>query len=201
MLAASGKATVLPSVWVRTVGSGDEPNPPAPFPTREGGVVPARMVSVTLCVWTCSPPRFGEGLGEGSVSSIWGDVAKMKPSRNIVIGQKVDPEKVQRAKELRSRMTPAEAALWKQLRANRAGGLHFRRQQVIAGFIVDFYCHAAGLVVELDGDVHAGQRSYDEERDAILAAHGLHVVRVSNAEVTEDLAGVLQMLMALCDVT
>ncbi len=68
---------------------------------------------------------------------------------------------------------------------------------VIAGFIVDFYCHVAGLVVD-DGDVHAGRRSYDEERDAILAAHGLRVVRVSNAEVTENLAVVLQMLMDLC---
>ena len=73
------------------------------------------------------------------------------PPKNIVIGQKVSPEKVARAEELRQDMTPTEKILWAQLRTNRLDGLHFRRQQVIAGFIVDFYCHAAGLAVELDG--------------------------------------------------
>ena len=50
-------------------------------------------------------------------------------------------------------MTPAEKILWQELRANKPG-FHFRRQQVIAGFIVDFYCHKAALVVEVDGDIH-----------------------------------------------
>ena len=50
-------------------------------------------------------------------------------------------------------MTPAEKILWQELRANKLG-VHFRRQQAIAGFIVDFYCHKAGLVVEVDGDIH-----------------------------------------------
>ncbi len=53
----------------------------------------------------------------------------------------------------RCEMTPAEKILWEELRANKLG-VHFRRQQVIQGFIVDFYCHQAGLVVEVDGDVH-----------------------------------------------
>ena len=48
-------------------------------------------------------------------------------------------------------MTPAEKILWKELRANKLG-VHFRRQQVIQGFIVGFYCHKAELVVEVDGD-------------------------------------------------
>ena len=71
----------------------------------------------------------------------------------IVTGQRVTKEKLQRAKELRREMTPAENLLWKEVRANKLG-VHFRRQQVIQGFIVDFYCHRAGLVVEVDGDVH-----------------------------------------------
>lgn len=85
------------------------------------------------------------------------------PPKNIVIGQKVDPEKAARAKELRREMTAAEKILWGYLRANRLDGFHFRRQQVIAGFIVDFYCHPAGLAIELDGPVHANQVEYDRE--------------------------------------
>ena len=52
-------------------------------------------------------------------------------TRNIVIGQKVTPIKVQRAKELRHQMTQEEKILWQHLRANRLNGLHFRRQQII----------------------------------------------------------------------
>ena len=62
------------------------------------------------------------------------------PVKNIIPGQKVTKEKLLRAKELRSEMTPAEKILWNELRANKLG-VHFRRQQVIQGFIVDFYCH------------------------------------------------------------
>lgn len=58
--------------------------------------------------------------------------------RNVVIGQKITARKKQRARELRRNMTPDERMLWEHLRANRLNGLHFRRQQIIAGFIVDF---------------------------------------------------------------
>ena len=98
--------------------------------------------------------------------------------RNIVIGQKVDPDKVQRAKEFRRHMTVPERILWRHLRTNTLPGLHFRRQQIIDGFIVDFYCHRAGLVVEVDGKVHEGRTAYDAERDRVLAARGLRIIRI-----------------------
>jgi len=120
------------------------------------------------------------------------------PVRNIVIGQNVDRAKVQRAKELRRQMTGEERILWQQLRTNRLEGFHFRRQQVIDGFIVDFYCHAAGLVVEVDGGVHEGQAEYDEERDRLLSARGLRVLRVENREVRENLPDVLARIVAAC---
>lgn len=85
------------------------------------------------------------------------------PIKNIVTNQKVTKEKLQRAKELRREMTPAEKILWEELRANKLGG-HFRRQQVIQGFIVDFYCHKAALVIEVDGDIHDLQKEEDERR-------------------------------------
>jgi very-short-patch-repair endonuclease len=69
---------------------------------------------------------------------------------HIVVGQKVVPVKLARARQLRREMTPMERALWAQLRDHRMCGLHFRRQQVIDGFIVDFYCHAARLIIEIE---------------------------------------------------
>jgi len=120
------------------------------------------------------------------------------PPKNIVIGQKVTPEKASRAKELRREMTAAEQILWGSLRTNRLDGYHFRRQQVIAGFIVDFYCHAAGLAVELDGPVHDRQADYDRDRDRVLGEHGVQVLRFRNEEVMENLEAVLMTIRAAC---
>ena len=119
-------------------------------------------------------------------------------AKNIVIGQKVSAAKVEAAKQLRRHMTPEENLLWQQLRRNQLNGLHFRRQQVIDGFIVDFYCHAAGLIVELDGPVHYQQIEYDEERDRILSARGLCILRIKNEEIKRDLPGVLARVAAAC---
>lgn len=119
-------------------------------------------------------------------------------THKIVIGQPVDQVKVQLARELRQQMTKVEKILWQQLRANRLEGFHFRRQQIIDGFVVDFYCHAAGLVVEVDGGVHQRQIEYDTERDRVLSARGLRILRISNREVLEELSGVLSRIAALC---
>jgi very-short-patch-repair endonuclease len=123
---------------------------------------------------------------------------KNEPLRNIVRGQRVEKAKVFRAKQLRREMTPAERVLWDHLRGNRLGGIHFRRQQVIDGFIVDFYCHAAALIVEVDGPVHADQADYDAERDCILSGRGLRIVRFSNEQVTGGTAEVLRQIESLC---
>ena len=117
------------------------------------------------------------------------------PVKNINPGQKVTKEKLQRAKELRREMTPAEKILWNELRANKLG-VHFRRQQVIAGFIVDFYCHRAGLVVEVDGDVHDLQQEEDARREKVLSELGLRIVRFGNDEVVRDLSTVVGRIKA-----
>jgi very-short-patch-repair endonuclease len=119
-------------------------------------------------------------------------------TRNIVIGQKVEAAKVVRAKELRREMTPEEAVLWQHLRSNRVRGLRFRRQQVIDGFIADFYCHSARLVLELDGSSHDQQSDYDAERDRILSARRLRVLRIRNEEIRFQLRHVLRRIAALC---
>ncbi len=58
------------------------------------------------------------------------------------------------ARRMRREMTVAKMALWQAVRGNKVDGLHFRRQQVIDGFVADFYCHAVNLFVEVDGEVH-----------------------------------------------
>jgi very-short-patch-repair endonuclease len=118
--------------------------------------------------------------------------------RYIIAGQRIDPAKLERAKELRRDMTAAERLLWAQLRTNRLDGFHFRRQQIIDGFTVDFYCHAAGLVIEVDGPVHGQQAEYDAERDCVLGGRGLRVLRVRNEEVLQNMEHVLARIRAAC---
>jgi very-short-patch-repair endonuclease len=121
------------------------------------------------------------------------------PVKNIVIGQKVSAVKAARARELRQNMTPAEKVLLQALRANRLDGIHFRRQQVIAGFIVDFYCHAASLVIEVDGGIHAHQTESDRQREQALTERGFRVIRFQNEQVFNDLGGVLAQIRLACD--
>ena len=109
----------------------------------------------------------------------------------LVMGQKVDPVKAQRARGLRHRMSEAESRLWQAVKANRLDGLRFRRQQVIDGFITDYYCHEAGLVVEVDGPIHTQSAEHDSARDRVLSAPGLRIVRLANAEIMADLPGSL----------
>jgi very-short-patch-repair endonuclease len=117
------------------------------------------------------------------------------PVKNIIFGQRVTGEKLDRSRELRREMTPAETILWQELRGNRLG-VRFRRQQIIAGFIVDFYCHKAGLVIELDGSVHQGdeQKKNDAKRDKALDEMGLRIVRFKNEEVVRNLPAVLEKI-------
>lgn len=112
------------------------------------------------------------------------------PVKNIIPGQRVTKAKLERAKELRREMTPAEKLLWKELRANKLG-VHFRRQQIIAGFIVDFYCHKSALVVEVDGDIHDLQQEEDARRVKVLREMGLRIVRFRNEDVIKDMPSVV----------
>ena len=102
--------------------------------------------------------------------------------------------KPQAAVNLRKTMTPTETLLWEYLRANRLAGLKFRRQQPIDGFIADFYCHAAGLVVELDGAVHSHTQEYDQLRDQIITARGLFILRFTNDEAEQHIDTILKKI-------
>ena len=121
------------------------------------------------------------------------------PIKNIVRGQKVSAEMLERAKELRRNMTPAEKILWRHLKANRLNGLHFRRQQVVHGYFPDFYCHQHELIVELDGGIHEFQKEYDAEREVYLMSLGFRIIRFKNEEVMKNLKGVLQKIVDECE--
>jgi very-short-patch-repair endonuclease len=122
-------------------------------------------------------------------------------ARRVVRGQRVARAKLERVKVRRRGMTFEERLLWQRLRRSQLGGLHFHRPQVIDGFIVDSYCVALGLVVEVDGFIHDAQPDYDAERDKILAACGLHVLRVTNEDVKRDINPVLTRILAHASAT
>jgi very-short-patch-repair endonuclease len=102
------------------------------------------------------------------------------------------------AKQFRREMTPAERTLWKAVRRKQVAGLHFRRQQVIDGFIVDFYCHHARLVIEVDGAIHAYKTAGDRLREDVLKSRGLRVLRVRNEMILTNLPNVIARIRAAC---
>lgn len=104
---------------------------------------------------------------------------------------------VSAARELRQVATPAEQILWQALRGRRLNELRFRRQHPLGRFVLDFYCVAHQLAVEVDGDIHQtpAQAAYDAERTAWLAEKGIRVLRFTNAEVESQLEDVLEKIV------
>ena len=107
-------------------------------------------------------------------------------------------EIIRRVRLLRKSMTFAESLLWMCLKKKQIQGIRFRRQHPIRNFIVDFYCHSANLVIEIDGGVHQEeeQKERDENRTVDLKNLGLTIIRFSNSEVISDLDKVLKEIEA-----
>ena len=99
---------------------------------------------------------------------------------------------------LRNNQTPTEEELWRFLRKHKLGGRKFRRQHCIGSCIVDFYCAAEELVIEVDGSVHdtAEAVANDIIRDEELQHLGYKVIRIRNSEVFEEPQTVLQRIAA-----
>ena len=98
---------------------------------------------------------------------------------------------------LRRDMPRAEVVLWTRLKGKQLGGLKFRRQYSIGKYVVDFYCPSAHLVVEVDGETHIGEAAeeYDRERQKVIEQLGLKVIRVWNADVYQNIEGVLEHIL------
>jgi len=100
------------------------------------------------------------------------------------------------AKKLRANTTPHERILWRALRELPMGGTHFRRQAPIGPYVVDFFCPAKRLIIELDGSHHNDDKvaRRDHERQLWLEKEGYRVVRFWNSETVEDLRAVLERI-------
>ena len=109
------------------------------------------------------------------------------------------------ARDLRKRQTHAESLLWFEVRNRKLSGRKFLRQHPLffdygekgSFFIADFYCHECRLVVEVDGKSHDYLKNHDDLRTYIINCLGIHVVRIRNDEIENNLPTVLEKLRAL----
>ncbi|MBV9527181.1 endonuclease domain-containing protein [Sphingomonas sp.] len=107
----------------------------------------------------------------------------------------LDPRPTKRAQELRNNATDAERKLWLRLSRRQLDGFKFSRQMPVGPFICDFLCRERMIVVELDGSQHA-ENPRDVRRTAYLEARGYRVVRFWNHEVSDNIDGVLTVILA-----
>ena len=103
-----------------------------------------------------------------------------------------------RRRNLRSNLTPGEAALWLLLQGSQLKGRKFRRQHGVGPYVVDFYCPSERLVIELDGAAHDSETAAarDGDRERFLTDSGLTVLRLENRSVFENPEGVLELIAA-----
>ena len=166
---------------------------PTPDPSPEGRGDVERAASVnefSLPRGNVSPLPSGEGSGVG-----------LPPRKTGSFGEPEETAPLDRWQYLknfarihRKYPTDAEKIMWEALRGKRFHGLKFRRQHAIDEYIVDFICLELRLAIEVDGDIHALQSEYDEQRTEYLGWFGFAVIRFTNDEVMNDLDTVLGKL-------
>ncbi len=117
----------------------------------------------------------------------------MKPFRTF--RDRVKPEKKLYARAMRESPTVPEEMLWKELRGKKLGA-KFRRQSIILGWIVDFYCPSHNLVVEIDGLYHhlPKNKVHDKKRSDVMLANGFRTLRIDNSDVENNLPLVLDKI-------
>ena len=159
--------------------AGVPPHPPAPSPTCKGRLRPC----------STSPPgplsenRRGGDLG---CTHFFDDEPRSPRSQILGMPRDAHPGAKALATEFRKEPTGPERAAWELLRGRRCLGLKFRRQEAVASFVLDFYCPALLLGVEIDGPTHRydGSAERDAERDSAIRAQGIEVVRIHADQVT-----------------
>lgn len=97
---------------------------------------------------------------------------------------------------LRNHSTLSEVLLWNQLKQGKMCGYIFNRQKPLGNYIVDFYCKALNLVIEVDGEIHRHEEVHlkDIQRQKILETLGLSFLRFSNEEVKREMSSVLSLI-------
>jgi very-short-patch-repair endonuclease len=110
-----------------------------------------------------------------------------------VFNRKKDQEK---RRFFRRNMTKAEVMLWSKLKNRQLLGERFLRQFGVDQYVLDFYCPHLKVAIEVDGDSHfaIGAKEYDEHREQHIGTYGIHFLRFTNADVSNNLDGVLQSI-------
>ncbi len=167
-------------------------------------IVKARTV---LTMYLTPPPNLLPDIGEGEQSPpVHGGIKGRQQSSPLVRGEleggkrwQTSPELWAKlkplARQMRREPTPAENKLWQRLRNKQILDYKFRRQHAIGRFIVDFYCRQARLVIEVDGPTHDYTIKEDAIRQEFLESQNLRVIRFSNADVLQNIDGVLQKIV------
>ncbi len=108
------------------------------------------------------------------------------------------PQIFSNAKKLRENQTEAEEKFWLAVKDNQVEGYKFRRQHPLSIYVVDFYCHALKLVIEIDGEYHLDeeQQLLDQKRTADIEFQGSNVIRFTNEEVMYRLPEVIDKIKA-----
>ena len=143
-----------------------------------------RTGTMFACEQTLLPSPSGRGAGGEGLGRIGRDALRIPV---------VPQEAITFARNLRQNQTNAESIMWYLLRDRRLGGHKFRRQHPLSPYTLDFYCHEAGLVIELDGGQHA-ESERDDRRDAWLGQQGLRVIRFWNNQVLQETESVLSVI-------
>jgi len=108
------------------------------------------------------------------------------------------PYLFERAREMREHMTDAELKLWLRLNKKQLG-VRFKPQHPAGSFILDFYCHALLLAIEVDGNIHLQQIEYDQSRSDELEKFGIFLIRFTNEEVENKIDNVISKIKEVID--
>jgi len=170
-----------------TRGEDEPPHPLAPSPTR-GEDEPPHPLAPSPMRGEDEPPHplapspmRGEGGQEGQEDR-WEVSDSLREKMTAV------------ARQFRKEPTASEAILWGALRGRKLENRKFRRQQPIGCFVVDFFCAAERLIVEVDGLIHDSQQTLDRQRQELLESLGLRVLRLKAEEVEQSLTSSLQKI-------
>ena len=133
------------------------------------------------------PPPLHKGEGEESTGRKEEAVSRKEESaehKGIIRDQKISPKKLELAIEFRKNPTESEDAVWQMLRNRQIKNLKWRRQQVIDGFVADFYCAELNVVLEIDGLVHDNEevKENDEYRTSVFESKGIKTYRLKNED-------------------
>ena len=177
------------------------PQPSSRTSSRGGGEYTSTIECTFIPFPVMSLSNDGERLGVGRGRLRWGPGAIDQGSRSVysfTVEEHMSRTNLREVtSHLRSNQTTSEVILWNRLRNRQLLGLKFRRQHPLLGKVVDFYCPAKKLVIEVDGSIHDKIGDSDRERDYLFSQKGYYVLRVRNEDVNRNVNNVLPAMESI----